>query len=157
MEKNSSFLKFLSQVFMTYGITACLLNIFCILFGTSAHGISTLFALGNAGVSVSTSFQFLLTTFIINGLRYIFMTDLLIKKMPLAARIITMFAGTFVTIVIFNFLFGWFPADMPIAWIMFIVCFVISCLVSTMISILWERQENRKLDEALKRCKEEQI
>lgn len=155
MEKNYSFLKFLSQVFLTYGITTCLLNIFCILFGMSAREISTLFALGNSGVSISTSFQFLLVTFIINGLRYIFMTDILIRHMPLTARIITMFAGTFGTIVIFNFLFGWFPTDMPIAWIMFIVCFVISCLISTIISILWEKQENRRLDEALKRCKEE--
>ena len=156
MDKNFSALKFLSQVFMIYGITTGLLNIFCILFGTSAHGLSTIFSLGNAGIGVSTSFQFLLVVSLIVGLRSIFMTDILIKKMALAARIIVMFAGAFGIIIAFIFLFDWVPADMPIAWIMFIACFVISCIVSTLISVLAEKQENRRLEEALKRYKEEE-
>lgn len=156
MDKKFSVLKFLSQVFMIYGITTGLLNIFCILFGTSAYGFSTIFSLGNTGVSIATSFQFLLAVFLIVGLKFIFMTDILIKKIPLAARIIIMFAGAFATILVFTFAFGWFPADMPIAWIMFIICFVLSCAVSTVISLLAEKQENRRLEEALKRYKEEQ-
>ena len=156
MDKNFSLLKYLSQVFMIYGITTGLLNIFCILFGTSAYGLSTIFSLGNAGVSVATSFQFLLAVAVIVGLKLIFTTDILIKKMPIAARIIVMFAGAFATILVFIFAFDWFPADMPIAWIMFIVCFVISCGASTAISVLAEKQENRRLEEALKRYKEEQ-
>lgn len=155
MDKNISVLKYLSQVFTLYGITTALLNIFCILFGTSAYGISTIFSLGNAGVGVATSFQFLLAVSVITGLRTIIMTDILIKKMPLAARIITMFASVFVTILVFIFFFDWFPADVPLAWIMFIVCFVISCSVSTFISVLAEKQENRRLEEALKRFKDE--
>lgn len=156
MDKNFSLLKYLSQVFMIYGITTGLLNIFCILFGTSAYGLSTIFSLGNAGVGVATSFQFLLAVSVIVGLRLIFTTDILIKKMPIAARIIAMFAGAFATILVFIFAFDWFPADMPIAWIMFIVCFAISCGASTAISVLAEKQENRRLEEALKRYKEEQ-
>ncbi len=76
--------------------------------------------------------------------------------MPLAARTVAMFAGAFTTILFFIFLFDWFPADMPIAWIMFIICFIISCAVSTVISVLAEKQENRRLEEALKRYKEEE-
>lgn len=156
MDNNFSVLKYLSQVFTIYGITSGLLNIFCILFGTSAYGFSTIFSLGNSGVSVATSFQFLLAVSLIVGLKFIFMTDILIKKMSLPARIIVMFAGAFATMIVFIFAFGWFPADMPIAWIMFIVCFIISCAVSTLISVLAEKQENRRLEEALKRYKEEQ-
>lgn len=156
MDKNFSVFKFFSQVFTIYGITTGLLNIFCILFGVSACGLSTIFSLGNAGVGVATSFQFLLAVSVIVGLRVIFMTDILIKKIPLAARIIAMFASVFATMLAFIFLFDWFPADMPIAWIMFIVCFIISCTVSTFISVLAEKQENRRLEEALKRYKEEQ-
>lgn len=156
MDNNFSVLKYLSQVFTIYGITSGLLNIFCILFGKSAYGFSAIFSLGNSGVSVATSFQFLLAVSLIVGLKFIFMTDILIKKMSLPARIIVMFAGAFATIIAFIFAFGWFPADMPIAWIMFIVCFIISCAVSTLISVLAEKQENRRLEEALKRYKEEQ-
>lgn len=156
MDKNFSVLKYLSQVFMIYGITTALLNIFCILFGTSAHGLSTIFSLGNAGIGVAASFQFLLAVSLIVGLRSVFMTDILIKKMSLAARIIAMFAGAFATILVFIFAFDWFPADVPLAWIMFIVCFVVSCAVSTFISVLAEKQENRRLEEALKRYKEDE-
>ncbi len=156
MDKDFSVLKFLSQVFMIYGITIGLLNVFCILFGTSAHGLSTIFSLGNEGIGVATSFQFLLAVSVIVGLRSVIMTDILIKKIPLAVRIIAMFAGAFATTVVFIFQFDWFPADMPLAWIMFIVCFAISCSVSTLISVLAEKQENHRLEEALKRCKEEQ-
>ena len=156
MDKNFSVLKFLSQVFMIYGITTGLLNIFCILFGRSAYDFSTIFSLGNTGVGIATSFQFLLAVFLMVGLKFIFMTDILIKKIPLAARIIIMFTGAFATILVFIFAFGWVPANMPIAWIMFIICFVLSCAVSTVISVLAEKQENRRLEEALKRYKEEQ-
>ena len=156
MDKKFSLLNFLSQVFMIYGITTGLLNIFCIIFGTSAHGLSTIFSLGDAGVGVATSFQFLFAVIIIVGLKLIFTTDIFINKMPIAARIITMFTGAFATIIVFIFLFDWFPADMPLAWIMFIVCFVISCAVSTLVSVLAEKQENRRLEEALKRYKEEE-
>lgn len=156
MDKNFSLLKYLSQVFMIYGITTGLLNIFCILFGTSAYGFSTIFSLGNAGVGVATSFQFLFAVAVVVGLRLIFTTDILIKKMSLAARIIAMFAGAFAAILVFIFAFDWFPADMPMAWIMFIICFTVSCTVSTLISVLAEKQENRRLEEALKRYKEEQ-
>ena len=156
MDKKFSVLKYLSQVFTIYGITMSLLNIFCILFGASAYGLSTIFSLGNEGLGVATSFQFLLAVSVIVGLRWIFMTDILIKKMPIAVRIIVMFAGVFATMLVFIFIFDWFPADMPLAWIMFIMCFVISCSVSTLISVLAEKQENLRLEEALKRYKEEQ-
>lgn len=156
MDKNFSLLHFLSQVFTAYGITIGLLNIFCVLFGESAHGISTIFSLGNSGVGVSTSFQFLSAIFVIIGLRFLFMTDILIRKMPLAARISAMFAGVFITILLFIFIFDWFPTDLPLAWIMFIVCFFINCVAGTILSVLAKKQENRRLAEALKRYKEEE-
>lgn len=156
MEKQYSLLKYLAQVFMIYGITTGLLNIFCIIFGTDAQRLSTIFSLGKAGVGVETSFQFLLAAAVVVGLKFLFTTDILIKKMPLAARIIALFASVFATIVIFILLFGWFPADLPLAWIMFILCFAVSCTASTLISVIFEKQENRRLEEALKRFKEEE-
>ena len=156
MNKNFSVLKFLSQVFTIYGITTGLLNIFCILFGASAREFSSIFSLGNSGIGVKTSFQFFIALTIITALKFIFMTDLLIKKMPLAARIIALFLGAFATIIIFILAFDWFPANLPLAWAMFIICFAVNTTVSTAISVMAEKNENRRLDEALKRYKEEQ-
>ncbi len=155
MEKDFRALKFLSQVFITYGATTLLLNIFCILFGELSKGFSVIFSLGKEGVSVAASLQFLLAVTLITALRVVFMTDILIKRMPVAARIVLLFSSAFAVTVVFILLFDWFPADMPIAWLMFVVSFAVSCTVSTVISVLAEKNENRRLEEALKRCKEE--
>lgn len=154
MDKRYTFFGFLSQIFMIYGITTGLLNIFCLIFGENAIGYSTIFSLANSGIGVGTSFQFLLAMTITVTLRMIFMTDILIKKMPLLARIISMFVGTIAVIVAFIFIFDWFPANEIMPWIMFAICFVISCTASVLISTAAERLENRRLEEALKRSKE---
>ena len=52
--------------------------------------------------------------------------------------------------------FGWFPVTEIKAWIMFILCFIVSCVISTFVSVVSEKQENKKLEEALKRFKEGQ-
>ncbi len=154
MEKKPTIFSFLAQIFMIYGITNGLLNIFCLLFGEEASGFSAIFSLGSAGVSVAVSFQFLLVITIIVTLRFIFMTDCIIKNMPLGLRTVLMFAGALTATLAFIFCFGWFPADEPKAWIMFVVCFAISAAVSTFISVLNEKQENKKLEEALQKFKE---
>ena len=155
MDKKFTVFGFLAQVFMIYGITTGLLNIFCMLFGRVAEGYSTLFSLAGAGVSVATSLQFLLAVTLVMLLRIVFMSDMIIKKMPLGARISAMFASVFAVTIGCVFIFGWFPVNDLLAWVMFVVCFAVSCGVSVIISTAAERQENRKLDEALKRVKEE--
>ena len=153
MDKRFTVFRFLSQVFMIYGITTGLQNVFCILFGDKAEGFSTMFSLAGKGVSVATSMQFLLAATVVIILRMVFMTDMLIKNMPLPARITAMFASVFVLMIGFILVFGWFPSNDPVAWILFAVCFVVSCTASVMISTAAERQENRRLEEALKRVK----
>lgn len=156
MDNKPTILDYLSQAFMIFGIAVLTLNIFCLLFGDSAREISAIFALGSEGLTVTTMLQFLLAIGITILFRFIFMTDIIIKKMPLAARIITMFAAAFLNIMVFVILCGWFPVDNIMAWIMFLISFAISCAVSTAVSLLKEKMENRKLAEALNRLKEEE-
>lgn len=157
MDKKFSVFDFLAQIFVIYGITVVLLNIFCVLFGESAQAYSSIFALGSRGLTVQTMLQFLAAIAVITVLRFVFMTDRLIRKMPLTARIAAMFTGTFLIILAFIFLCGWFPAEEPMAWILFLICFAVSCTVSTLISACKENMENRKLADALQKFKEEQL
>ena len=154
MDKKPTVLDYLSQVFMIFGITILALNIFCLIFGESAKEFSTIFALGSEGMSVATMLQFLLAIAITITLRAVFMTDLIIKKMPLSARIIVLFAAAFLNIVVFVIVCGWFPVNNLLAWIMFIISFTVSCTLSTLVSILWEKAENKRLAEALDKLKE---
>lgn len=154
MEKKKGILGFLSQIFMLFGIIVLLMSVFAVMFGDDAKEISTIFSLGNKGLSFETLIQFLSAIAIICILRFVFMTDTLIRKMPVSLRIILMFISVVAVIIGFVFAFGWFPVTDISAWIMFCVCFVLSCGISTFISVLAEKQENKKLEEALKRFKE---
>ncbi|MBQ4225342.1 MAG: hypothetical protein II664_03395 [Oscillospiraceae bacterium] len=155
MDKRGTVFGILAQIFTTYGLTNVILNIFSMLFGRNAEGYSSMFSLAGKGISSATSFQFLLAAVLVILIRTVFMTDILIKKMSAAARIAAMISSVFAVITIFVFIFGWFPTDLPIAWILFVICFAVSCLTSIFVTSLAERQENRRLDEALKRIKEE--
>lgn len=155
MDKKNGLLDYLSKVFMNFGIVVVILNVFAVIFGEEAQTLSTLFRLGKDGLAVVTMMQFLLAISVINGLRVVLMTDLLIKKMPLALRIVAMFAGCFGITTACVIVFGWFPVADVVAWILFVGCFVVSCGISTGISVIAEKQENRKFEEALKRFKEE--
>ena len=154
MDKRPTIFDYLSQVFAIFGITVALLNIFCLLFGESAKEFSTIFSLGGAGLSVKTIFQFLLAIGITIILRFLFMTDMFIKRMQLGARVFFLFLAVFINIVIFVVLCNWFPINDPVTWAMFLISFAISCTVSILISTLKERAENHRLTEALKEYKE---
>lgn len=155
MDKKLNIFDYFTQTFMIYGITVVLLNIFCLLFGEGAREYSSIFAIGREGLSIVTMLQFLLAIAITVALRFVFMTDYIIKKMPLPLRIILMFAAVFVLIVAFVAVCGWFPVNEPKAWLMFIVCFVVSCAASTLISSLRDKQENKKLEKAIEKYKED--
>ena len=156
MDNKPTIFDYLSQVFMIYGITVLLLNIFCLIFGESAKDHSAIFALGSMGLSIKTMLQFLLAIAITMLFKFTFMTDILIKKLSLTTRIIMMFAAVFLNIVVFIILCNWFPLGNPLAWTMFLISFAISCGVSTAVSVFKEKTENRKLAEALQKLKEEE-
>lgn len=155
MDKKKGILWYFSQVFMLYGIIILFLSTFCRYFGEDGAAISTIFALGDKGLSVSTMFEFFLAIAIIVLLRFVFMTDIVIKKLPRVFRNIALLTTGLLVSVGFIFAFGWFQAEDGKAWVMFFVSFALSCGISTLVSAIAEKQENRRLEEALKRFKEE--
>ena len=156
MNNKPTLFDYLSQVFMIFGISILILNIFCLIFGESAKDFSTIFSLGRSGLSVKTMLQFLLAIAITIVFRFLFMSDLLINKMSITARIIAMFTAAFLNIMVFVILCDWFPVNDPVSWTMFLVSFAVSCTVSTAVSICREKYENRQLSEALQKLKEEE-
>lgn len=140
---------------MIYGITVVILSIFTLIFGGDARELSTIFCFGGDALGVKTLMQFLLAAFILVSIETVFMTDTVIKKMKTPMRICLVFVSIFAVVSLFVAVFGWFPTDMALPWIMFIICFGVCSAVSTFISAVSERQENKKLEEALKRYKGE--
>lgn len=155
MEKEKNIFDYIGQVFAIFGGTVLILNLFCLLFGESAREVSQMFSLGSSGLSVSVMLQFFGVSILIVVLRFLFFTDRVIKRMSLFGRTISMFAGVLIIIAAFIVLFDWFPINMWKPWLGFLVSFGASVGISTGISLVKERLENKKMTEALERLKQE--
>ena len=151
-EKNTIF-DYIKQLFTTYGIMVLIFIVINLIIGNEARTVSTLFALGSAGLSSATLFQLLFLAVITTVAQNIFLSDILIKNMALIVRNILFFLTVMVAISMFVILFGWFPIGNVVAWIGFIVCFALCTAISAVIMRLEENAENRKMQEALNKYK----
>lgn len=156
MEEKKTIFDYLSQIIVVFGFSMLIMNLFCLAFGNTAKGFSTMFELGNQGVPVKIAFEFLGLSVLIIGIRLLFFTDIWIKKMPVWARTICMLISIVIVIAAFIIIFGWFPIDMWQAWVMFFICFGISFMGSYFVMMIKEKVENRKMKEALERWKEKE-
>lgn len=155
MEKNRTLFDYIGRVLTTFGGTIVIMNLFCVVFGEGAKDYSSMFSLGSNGLSVSTTLQFLLVSIISVVLRFVCFSDKIIKQLSVAFRMILVFVSVFATIVVFIFIFNWFPIDQWQPWVGFLICFGVSVGISTVVAITREKMENSKMDEALKRFKQE--
>lgn len=157
MIKRNTIFDFMTNVLMVFAISVISICVFTFLFGKDAEGVSSIFALGEKGIPISTIIQFLAMAFIITMLRWVFFTDKLIKILSLTIRTILMFVMVIIMIVAFVAVFQWFPVNMVKSWIMFFICFAICATVSVIISSIKEKKENEKLQEALENLKQEDM
>lgn len=157
MIKKNTVFDFMINVMVVFAISIISICIFTLLFGKDAKEISSIFALGEKGIPLSTLIQFLVLSFIITMFRWIFFTDKLIKTLSLTVRILLMFIMIVITIALFAAIFQWFPVNMVKPWLMFFLCFTICSIVSVIITNLKEKKENEKLQEALEHLKQEDM
>lgn len=155
MNKKETVFSYLAQIFLIYGGTILALNVFCLLFGEDAREFSTMFSLGKEGLSLATMLQFFALSVFIATFRFVLFSDGLIRKVPISIRTIIMFTLVILLMVLFIYLFGWFPIHMWQPWVMFFACFGISAAISTLLSVWKEKLENRVMEEALERLKAE--
>lgn len=151
MEKKNTIFDFIGQIFIIYGFSIICLIIFVYLFGEDAKEYATIFELGSEGISLATLLQFLLNAVMINGFRQLFMGATIIKNMSLVLRTLCMFTSIIIMMILFVWLFGWFPVNDWLPWVSFAICFIISSLVGFLVWVLKEKTENKKMQEALER------
>lgn len=148
---------FLAHVMIVYGFITLVLNIFTGIVGYGARGYSSVFSLEESGIAVSTSFQFLAFSAVIVLLRYLFFTDLVIRRMALWLRRLLLFACVTAAVALFSYLFGWFPVSEWQAWGMFYLFFGVSFLISSLVMSWKEKLENRQLQKALDQYKKDRL
>lgn len=155
MEKKKTVFDFFTQVLTIFGFSMLIMNIFCLVCGDDAKEFSAMFALGGGGIPVQVAFEFLALSAWIVGVRFVFFTTVWIKRMPVWLRTVCMFAAVLAFTTCFIVAFDWFPVDMWQPWAMFFSCFGISSLASYLVMAAKEKLENRHMEEALRRLKEE--
>ena len=155
MLKKSTIFDFMINVLVVFAISILSLCLFTFLFGKEAREVSTMFALEEKGIPLSTVVQFLALAVIITTLQWIFFTGKFIKTLSITWRTVLMFITIIIVIALFVAIFQWFPVNMVMPWIMFFVCFAIFATVSVIISGLKEKKENEKLQEVLELLKKE--
>ena len=153
MEEKKTVFNYISQLFAIYGVVTAIFIVINLIIGNEAGSVSTLFSLGSTGLSTSTLIQLFILVVIVTIDDNIFLTDLVIKNMPLVLRNILFFAVILVTITVFAAVFGWFPLDNIGSWIGFIVSFSVCAAVSAILMRMEEKAENKKMQDALNRLK----
>lgn len=153
MEGRKSILDYIGQVFIIYGFTMLCMLCFSLLFGESAKEFSDFLALGKSGVSTEVMAQFLLLSALVVLWQALFECEGVLKFLPSRIKSIGMVLSVFVTLILFIFIFKWFPIGMWQPWAMFLSCFVICAVGSMFLSIVKNKMENRKLEEGLSRLK----
>ncbi len=153
MEERKTVFDYMGQILMIFGFTILMLLVFSLLFGESAKGYSDLFSFGKEGIGVDTMIQFLLASIATVTLRMLFFTDMLFKNMRLLPRTAGMVFSELIVISIFVWLFNWFPVDEALPWFMFFSSFGICFVVSLLVTVLQERIENKRMEDALESMK----
>lgn len=155
MEDKKTIFDYAGQVFIVFGFSIMTLNLFCILVGEDVQDVSGIYSLGKEGLSTATMMQFFGVSVCITGLRFFFFTDKIIKQMSITVRTVCMLSSIIILIVLCAAAFGWFPIGMWQAWAGFFVTFALCFVCSMLITRLKEKTENRKMEEALRRLKEQ--
>lgn len=156
MDREKTIFDYLGQVMIVFGFSMIVLNVFCLLIGEDAKSISTIYSLGEKGVSVVTAMQFLGVSACITGFRFLFFTDRIINRMSVTLRTGCMFAAIIILVAACAVMFDWFPVNMWQPWAAFLATFALCAAASIFVMILKEKAENKKMEEALRRIKEEQ-
>ena len=154
MEERKTIFDYLAGVLIVFGITVIILNILCQIFGEAAKGYSSIFRLGSKGIACSTMLEFLAISFLITGMRYVFFSDFLFKKMSATLRTLCMVTLVIVLCGIFSYIFSWFPINDWLAWTMFFLSFSTCFVVSLFVTVLQRRAQDKALQRALEKIQE---
>ena len=155
MEDRKTLFDYAGQVFIIFGFSIVTLNLFCVLVGEYAQDVSSIYSMGNKGLSTATMMQFLGVSVCITGLRFLFFTDRIIRQMSITMRTVCMLLSIIVLIMVCVIMFGWFPIDMWQPWAGFLITFALCFAGSMCVTRFKEKSENRKMEEALQRLKEQ--
>ncbi len=149
MSRKEYIMDFANHMCMTFSILIVSLSICSLIIGGKIKDYSSLFVMGQQGLSVETIFQMLLSSLIITSFRGLIYSELIKNTVSRTKRASILASLIFVLIVIFIHLFRWFPKDATLVWVVFALSFSISTILGIYLSFLSEQRHNRNMSVAL--------
>ena len=151
MEEKRTIFSYIGQALATYGAIVVIFIVFSLILDEDTGKFSTLFELGNKGLTLGTLIQLLALAVIVTAAQVVFLTDTMLKNLSIVMRNVLFFSVILIAMVLFACVFGWFPIDDPRAWIGFGVSFGLSMAASIFITRFVEKAENDSLQAALEK------
>ncbi len=143
---------FIESLLLIFAVIILIFAITTVLIGKEAEKFPNLFILGNKGISVQTFFQLFAFSFLISLLRFVFFTDVFLKKTGLVLRYVLFFVLTIAVFVIISLIFCWIP-NKPFIWLLVLISYSVSTVISILLTIFFTKKEDEKLNNALTEMK----
>ena len=146
------FIEFIEKLLSTFAAIILVFMVLTAFIGNGAKEKSSLFMLGNQGLSLSTLIQLFALSLAVCLLNEIFLTDALFKNMGIILRYVLFFILTMAVLAVFSLVFHWIPNEIKY-WLGVFACFLVSTITSIFVSKLLSKKEDEKLNSALKAIK----
>jgi len=111
--------------------------------------ISTLFAFSETGFSYDNILQIGGVSFFLSFFQVILLSYCFFIKMRFLMRFFLFSLASLFTVSFFSIFFKWFPVDNLLAWIGFIVTFIICFAIGCVLTLLKFKLENKKYNKLL--------
>ena len=155
MQKKETWLTgFMSSFFMIFTLEIIFVSLMGVFQGVDAGDYSTLYSLGNQGMSYATMFQLSLNAVVITGLVKLFFYEKFFGNMMIIWRTVLLLIAIIFVIIVFIIVFDWFPIDFIPGWIGFFASFGICFAASTSLMLIKTKLESRKYEELLEHYKQ---
>lgn len=146
---------FIESLLQIFAVMILIFAIATALIGKESEKFPNLFLLENEGIAVQTLFQLFAFSFLICALRFIFFTDVFLKKTGLVLRSVLFFVLTIAVFVIITLIFSWIPNKL-LYWLLVLASYSVSTIISIFVTTLFARKEDEKLNDALAKMKNRQ-
>ena len=118
-------------------------------FSPEVKNLSTLFTLGEAGLSFNTILQIAGFSLLLDFFMVLIFSEIFIKNMRFLRRTVHFSYVSLLTLSVFSLVFKWFPANDPLAWLGFILSTIICFAASIGLTLLKLKLEGKKYNRLL--------
>lgn len=155
-KESRNIFKFLSGVLCAFALSMIIMITLVLLVGEDAKAYSSIFQLGSQGIALSTLLQFLLAAGINTVIGWIFAAESVFPRVSAVGKQLLIIGSNGIIVMLFVYIFEWFPIDMWQAWVGFVVCFCVCTAAAILVMFLKTRIENKWFEESLRKYHEKE-